>query len=613
MTKKMRKELNLVIASSILYLISHFIPVAYLAIGFQIVAYLLVGYKPIRKAFRNILNGQVFDENFLMVLATFGAFMTKNYEEAVMVMVLYQVGELFQSYAVGKSRDSISNLMEINPEYANLCVGDEIEVVDPYEVNVGDIVVVKAGERIPLDGKVVEGQATIDAKALTGEAIPVEVMVGDEVISGCINQDGVLKVEVSKAYKDSTVAKILDLVENATTEKAPIENFVTKFARYYTPFVVVAALILGFVPPLFFGQSWNEYLLRACSFLVISCPCALVISIPLGFFAGIGSASKEGILVKGSNYIELLSQVKHIVFDKTGTLTKASFKTKKVVPINCGEKEFLTILATLESYSNHPIAKAIANDYHDLIKTDEIAEYNEIAGKGIKATFRGEVYYVGNGKLLKDQNIELPNVEEIDSIVYVASETKCLGYVTIGDQIKEGAIELVANLKNEEIQPYMLTGDQKAIGKNVAEAIGIKNYYCELLPQDKVEHFKEIKNNTKPDRIAFVGDGINDAPVLVAADVGIAMGGLGSDAAIEAADIVIMDDQISKITKAIKIADKTMGIVKGNIAFVLAVKFSVLILGAFGYADMWLAIFSDVGVSVIAIINSMRILGYKVK
>ena len=613
MTKKMRKELRMVIASSILYLISHFIPVAYIAIALQIVAYLLVGYKPIRKAFRNILNGQVFDENFLMVLATFGAFVTKNYEEAVMVMVLYQVGELFQSYAVGKSRDSISNLMEINPEYANLCKGDEIEVVDPYEVSVGDIVVVKAGERIPLDGKVVEGQATLDAKALTGEAIPVEVNVGDEVISGCINQDGVLKVEVSKAYEDSTVAKILDLVENATTEKAPIENFVTKFARYYTPFVVISALILGFVPPLFFGQSWNEYLLRACSFLVISCPCALVISIPLGFFAGIGTASKEGILIKGSNYIELLNQVKHIVFDKTGTLTKATFKIKKVVPIDCTQEELLGILATLESYSNHPIAKAIANEHKDLINTEEISEYSEIAGKGIKATFKGQTYYVGNVKLLNDQNIAVPSSKEIDTIVYVASENKCLGYITIGDQIKEGAIELIANLKSEDIQPYMLTGDQKAIGQNVAEAIGIKNYYCELLPQDKVEHFKKLKESSKPDRIAFVGDGINDAPVLVAADVGFAMGGLGSDAAIEAADIVIMDDQIDKIAKAIKIAEKTMRIVKANIAFVLLVKFSVLLLGTFGYADMWLAIFSDVGVSVIAIINSMRILAYKAK
>ena len=613
MTKKMKKELGLIIASAILYVITLFLKEdSYLTLGILVVSYLLVGHKPIRKAFRNIMNGQIFDENFLMILATFGALGTKNYEEAVMVMLLYQVGELFQSYAVGKSRKSISNLMEINPEYANLLKNGEIEVVDPYEVNVGDIIVIKTGEKVPLDGEVVDGQATLDAKALTGEAIPVEVGVGSNIISGCINQNGVLKVRVTKLYEDSTVTKILDLVENATSEKAPIENFITKFARYYTPVVVMTALFLGIVPPLLFNQSWNDYLLRACSFLVISCPCALVISIPLCFFAGIGVASKDGILIKGSNYIELLEQVKHIVFDKTGTLTQASFKIKKIVPLNIDQEKMMKILVTLESYSNHPIAKAIVNGQEDYVHQDVIKVYNEIAGKGIKAIYEDQLYYVGNAKLLNDQGIVVENNNEVDTVVYLANEKEVLGYIVIGDQIKDGAIEMVVGLKNEDIEPYMLTGDQKPIGQSVAEAVGIKNYFCELLPQDKVERFKEIKAKGQPDRIAFVGDGINDAPVLVAADVGFAMGGLGSDAAIEAADIVIMDDKLDKIVATTKIAHKTMNIVRANIIFILLIKFAVLFLGFFGYANMGLAIFSDVGVSVIAILNSMRILRYKI-
>lgn len=571
-------------------------------LGFYIAAYLLVGYSVIKKAAVNIAHGQIFDENFLMMLATFGAFFTGEYPEAVMVMWLYQVGELFQGYAVGKSRDSIKSLLAILPEYANLKKGDEIIKVDPEEVEIGDVIVVKPGEKVPLDGRVIEGRANLNTAALTGESLPRTVAKGEEILSGCIDMDGLLVIEVTKIYEDSTVAKIMELVENAGNRKAKTENFITKFARYYTPFVVFLALLLAFIPPLFGGDIY-DYVYRACAFLVISCPCALVISVPLSFFGGIGSASKKGILVKGSNYLEILANTQTVVFDKTGTLTKGSFK---VTATSQNRSEVLYWAAIAEKLSNHPIAKAIEAETETAIDLNRLA-IKEIAGKGVIADYDGHRIIAGNKELLQSEMVETEALNEEGTIVYVAVDGHYLGYVAVSDTVKEGASVLINGLKQKKIKTVMLTGDKHEVAQKIGRELNIDRVCFELLPQDKVNELEKIiKENS--DNVAFVGDGINDAPVLKRADVGIAMGAMGSDAAIEASDIVIMDDDLEKILTVRKIADKTMTIVKENIVFAIGIKLLVLILGAFGIANMWEAIFSDVGVAFIAILNAMRTL-----
>lgn len=571
-------------------------------LGFYIAAYLLVGYSVIKKAAVNIAHGQIFDENFLMMLATFGAFFTGEYPEAVMVMWLYQVGELFQGYAVGKSRDSIKSLLAILPEYANLKKGDEIIKVDPEEVEIGDVIVVKPGEKVPLDGRVIEGRANLNTAALTGESLPRTVAKGEEILSGCIDMDGLLVVEVTKIYEDSTVAKIMELVENAGNRKAKTENFITKFARYYTPFVVILALLLAFIPPLFGGDIY-DYVYRSCAFLVISCPCALVISVPLSFFGGIGSASKKGILVKGSNYLEILANTQTMVFDKTGTLTKGSFK---VTATSQNRSEVLYWAAIAEKLSNHPIAKAIEAETETAIDLNRLA-IKEIAGKGVIADYDGHRIIAGNEELLQSEMVETEALNEEGTIVYVAVDGHYLGYVAVSDTVKEEASVLINGLKQKKIKTVMLTGDKHEVAQRIGRELNIDRVCFELLPQDKVNELEKIiKENS--DNVAFVGDGINDAPVLKRADVGIAMGAMGSDAAIEASDIVIMDDDLEKILTVRKIADKTMTIVKENIVFAIGIKLLVLVLGAFGIANMWEAIFSDVGVAFIAILNAMRTL-----
>ena len=611
MNKKLKKLAKRIVVSLVIFIIGLLIPNDLLSLGLLIIAYMIVGYDVIKKAIRNIKYGQVFDENFLMMIATFGAFITNEYAEAVMVMWLYQVGELFQGYAVGKSRASISSLMEIAPEYANVYVGGELVEVDPDEVELNSIIVVKTGEKVPLDGVVVKGSATIDTSALTGESIPRNVKSDDEVISGSINLNGLIEVCVTKTYENSTVTKILELVENASSKKAKTENFITKFARYYTPIVVILALILAIVPPLLFGGNWFDYMKRACSFLVISCPCALVISVPMGFFGGIGAASREGILVKGGNYIELLSKLNTMVFDKTGTLTNANFKVSKIDSENLSNEEFIEIAAHLEMYSNHPIANAIKDCYKGKMGNDLVEDYQEIAGQGIIATYNGKKYCLGNAKLLNNC-LNFKTSDEVGTIVYLACENNYLGYLLIEDEVKDNAKKVIEDLKHKHINTVMLSGDKLNIATKVAKYLGIDKVYAELLPQDKVAKIEELlKNNLKNKTLAFVGDGINDAPVLMRADVGFAMGALGSDAAIEAADIVIMDDKLEKLPRAISIAKKTMAIVYQNIIFALGVKFAVLALGAFGYVNMWIAVFADVGVAFIAIMNSMRTLTSK--
>lgn len=571
-------------------------------LGFYAAAYLLVGYSVIKKAAVNIVHGQIFDENFLMMLATFGAFFTGEYPEAVMVMWLYQVGELFQGYAVGKSRDSIKSLLAILPEYANLKKGDEIIKVDPEEVEIGDVIVVKPGEKVPLDGRVIEGRANLNTAALTGESLPRTVAKGEEILSGCIDMDGLLVVEVTKIYEDSTVAKIMELVENAGNRKAKTENFITKFARYYTPFVVILALLLAFIPPLFGGDIY-DYVYRSCAFLVISCPCALVISVPLSFFGGIGSASKKGILVKGSNYLEILANTQTMVFDKTGTLTKGSFK---VTATSQNRSEVLYWAAIAEKLSNHPIAKAIEAETETAIDLNRLA-IKEIAGKGVIADYDGHRVIAGNEELLQSEMVETEALNEEGTIVYVAVDGHYLGYVAVSDTVKEEASVLINGLKQKKIKTVMLTGDKHEVAQKIGRELNIDRVCFELLPQDKVNELEKIiKENS--DNVAFVGDGINDAPVLKRADVGIAMGAMGSDAAIEASDIVIMDDDLEKILTVRKIADKTLTIVKENIVFAIGIKLLVLVLGAFGIANMWEAIFSDVGVAFIAILNAMRTL-----
>lgn len=575
-----------------------------------LIPYLVIGYDIIYKAARNISHGQIFDENFLMMIATFGAFGVKEYSEAVAVMLFYQVGELFQSYAVGKSRQSISAMMDICPEYANIEADGELTQVDPDDVEVGTIIVVKPGERIPLDGIVTEGESLIDTAALTGESVPRKASAGDEIISGCVNGSGTLKVKVTKEFEDSTVAKILELVENASSKKANVENFITRFAKYYTPIVTVGAVLLAVLPPLVLGSGWGEWIQRACIFLVISCPCALVISVPMGFFGGIGAASKIGVLVKGSNYLEAVSEMTTIVFDKTGTLTKGEFKVAQILPQNCGEEELLELAALGEGYSNHPIAGSIKEAYGKTLDMNRVSDAEEIAGHGIRVLIDGKEILVGNGKLMRQQNIDYISCKEAGTIVYVASQGEFSGAIVISDTVKDGAKEAIRSMKHVGVKKsVMLTGDRKEAAESVAAELGIDEVYSELLPGDKVAKVEGLlERQRNKEKLAFVGDGINDAPVLTRADIGIAMGSMGSDAAIEAADVVLMDDDVRKIASIVHISRKTLRIVKQNIVFALAVKALVLLLGALGMANMWEAVFADVGVSVIAILNSMRAL-----
>ncbi len=603
-----------------------------------LVPYLVIGYDIVGKAARNIRNGQVFDENFLMMIATFGAFGVGEYSEALAVMLFYQVGELFQNVAVSRSRQSISDMMDICPEYANIEEDGQLIQVDPDDVEPGMVIVIKAGERIPLDGKIVEGETMIDTAALTGESVPRRAAVGDEVISGCVNGSGTLKVQVTKAFEDSTVAKILELVENAGSKKAKVENFITRFARYYTPVVTIGAAVLAVLPPLIAGGNWGEWIQRACIFLVISCPCALVISVPLGFFGGIGAASKLGVLVKGSNYLEAVAEMTTIVFDKTGTLTKGEFKVQEVIPagksmegdgngnaaLQRGQtetgtqteavREILRLAAYGEGYSNHPISNSIKAAYGDPVDVAGIEKAEEVAGHGIRAVIEGREVLVGNGKLMKKMGVSsFAEIKSSGTVVYVACDGSFLGSIVIADSIKDGVKEAIREMKKVGVKRcVMLTGDRKEAAQAVADELGLDEVHAELLPGDKVGRVEELlAKQPAKSRLAFAGDGINDAPVLTRADIGIAMGSMGSDAAIEAADVVLMDDDVRKIAAVVKISRKTLRIVKQNIAFALGVKALVLVLGAFGAANMWEAVFADVGVSVIAILNSMRALKVK--
>lgn len=573
-----------------------------------LIPYLVIGWDVLWRAVRNIAHGQVFDENFLMAIATVGAFFIGEYAEAVFVMLFYQVGELFQSYAVGKSRQSIAELMEIRPDYANVERDGQVEQVDPDEVEVGETILIKAGERVPLDGVVLEGRSDLDTAALTGESLPREVQSGDDVISGCVNLTGLLKVQVTKAFEESTVSKILDLVENAGSKKARAENFITKFARYYTPAVVFAAIALAVLPPLIGAMTWSESLHRALIFLVISCPCALVISVPLSFFGGIGGASRAGVLVKGGAYLEVLSRTQIVVFDKTGTLTKGVFNVTAIHPEQCGEDRLLELAALAESWSEHPIARSLREAYGKEIDASRVADVEERSGRGVRAVVDGTEIFVGNDKLMDDIGVSWHPCHRVGTTVHVASSGEYLGHIVISDEVKEDAARAVSDLKALGVaRTVMLTGDAQAVGESVGKQLGLDEVHAQLLPADKVERVEELlAKKTGKGCLAFVGDGINDAPVLSRADVGIAMGGLGSDAAIEAADVVLMDDKPSKIAVAIRIAQKTLVIVRQNIAFALGVKALVLVLGALGQANMWEAVFADVGVSVIAILNAMR-------
>ena len=612
----MKKDLTKIIVALILYLIGIIIKFQneWINNSIFIISYIIVGYEILRKAIRNIFRGKIFDENFLMSVATLGAFGIGEYPEAVAVMLFYQIGELFQDYAVDKSRKSISSLMDIRPDFANIYRNEKIEKVNPEEVKIGETIIVKPGEKIPLDGHIIDGKTSIDTKALTGESIPKDVIEGDEVLSGCINLTGAIKIQVTKEYGESTVSKILDLVENASSRKSKSENFITKFAKYYTPIVVIIAVILAIIPPLIIkGASFTEWLYRALSFLVVSCPCALVISIPLSFFGGIGGASKIGILVKGSNYLEALANTEIAVFDKTGTLTKGVFEVQKVNAIGVTKEELLEIASYGENYSNHPISKSIKQAYNKKIDESQIMNVQELSGLGIEAKIKNQNVLLGNEKLMNEKGIEFEKCKDIGTILYIAIEGKYAGYILIRDKIKEDSKKTIEELKRNGIkQTVMLTGDRKNVGEAVAKEIGIDNVYTELLPDEKVKKVEELlKTKTEKGKLAFVGDGINDAPVLTLADIGIAMGGLGADSAIEAADIVIMTDEPSKIIKAIKISKKTMRIVKENIVFAIFVKIAVLILTAFGLSTMWEAVFADVGVSIIAIINAFRALHTK--
>lgn len=618
MSKKMKKRLYNIIAAAVVFLIGMILPeFIYLSNNARLIifliAYIIIGRDILIRAAKNIRNGQIFDENFLMSIATIGAFLVGEYPEGVAVMLFYQVGELFQSYAVDKSRNSITELMDIYPEYANVKRGDTIEEVDPDEVEIDDIIVIKPGEKVPLDCVIINGNTTLDTKALTGESIPREAAVGDALISGCININGVVEARVTKEFGESTVTKILDLVENASSKKAEAENFITKFAKYYTPVVVICAVALAFIPPLFVGD-FGTWVYRALSFLVISCPCALVISIPLSFFGGLGGASKCGVLIKGSNYLEALAKTEIVVFDKTGTLTKGTFNVKEIRNNkNYNDKELIRLAAYAESYSNHPISAALKAAYGEEIDNKLITDTEEIAGHGIKAVVDGKCIYAGNAKLMKSINVEFEDINAAGTVVHMAIDGSYEGCIIISDTIKTDSKWAVDELKHLSVkQLVMLTGDSKQAGEAVAGELGLDKVYTELLPADKVEKVEELfRQKSEAGKLVFVGDGINDAPVLARADIGIAMGGLGSDAAIEAADIVILTDEPSKIAKVMNISKKTLGIVKQNIVFAIGVKVLVLVLAAFGMATMWAAVFADVGVSAIAIINAMRALKVK--
>ncbi len=621
MTKKLKKRLRKILIGAALFVVAilcnQFIPYvseSLIGLALFLIAYFVIGGDVIKKACMNIAKGQIFDENFLMLIATVGAFFVGEYHEAAAVMLFYQVGEWFQAYAVNNSRKSIKDLMNIRPDYANVLRGGEESVVSPDEVAIDEIIIVKPGERIPLDGIVVKGTTTLDTMALTGESMPREAQEGDLVISGCINLTGVLEVKVTKVFAESTVSKILDLVENATSKKAETENFITRFAQYYTPGVVIAAALVAILPPVILQETFSVWLYRALSFLVISCPCALVISIPLSFFGGLGGASKAGILVKGSTYLEQLAKAELVVMDKTGTLTKGNFIVQSVVASgDMTEDELVEVAALAECHSKHPISISIKDYYGKDVEASRLGDVEEIAGFGVKAVVDGSIYYVGNDKLMKQQNITVPDVAPIGTVVYVAKEDDYLGYLLIADEIKADAADCIHGLKKSGVKKIvMLTGDRKEVAAHVAEKLRIDEYHAELLPGDKVEEVEKLfAERSENGKLIFVGDGINDAPVLARADIGIAMGGLGSDAAIEAADIVIMTDEPSKIGKAMAISVKTLSIVHQNIVLALGIKFLVLVLAALGYASMWAAVFADVGVAFIAILNAMRAMKVK--
>ena len=579
-----------------------------------IIAYIIVGYEIVVEAIKNIFKGKIFDENFLMTVATIGAFAIGEFPEAVAVMLFYQVGELFQSYAVDKSKKSISKLMDIRPDFANVERNGKIEKLNPEQVKIGETIIVKPGEKVPLDGIIKNGKTTLDTKALTGESLPKEVCEGKEILSGCINLTGVIKIEVTKEFGESTVSKILDLVENASSKKSKSENFITTFAKYYTPVVVIIAVIIAILPPIIInGAEFSDWIYRALSFLVVSCPCALVISVPLSFFGGIGGASKVGILIKGGNYLEALANTETVVFDKTGTLTEGTFEVQEINEVGIEKNELLKMVAYAENYSNHPISLSIKKAYKGTIDEEKIQKTQELSGLGIIAKIEDKEVLVGNEKLMNEKQINFSKCEKIGTILYVAINRKYAGYILIADKIKKDSTTAITELKRNNIkQIIMLTGDKKQVGEDVAQKLGVDKVYTELLPQDKVQKAEEIiKNKSKKGKLAFVGDGINDAPVLALADVGIAMGALGSDAAIEAADVVLMTDEPSKIVKAIHISKKTMRIVRENIIFAIFIKVLVLILSAIGVATMWEAVFADVGVSIIAILNALRALRIK--
>ena len=644
MTKKQKNMLTRILVTAVLYAAlvaaDHMKMIPAVFEGWKLlflylIPYFVIGWDILYKAVRNIKNGQIFDENFLMAVATIGAFGVNEYSEAVAVMLFYQVGELFQSYAVNRSRQSITDLMDICPEYANIEEDGQLKQVDPDDVEIGDIIVIKPGEKIPLDGKVVFGESMVDTSALTGESVPRTVKEGDDLVSGCVNGNGLLRAEVTRGFDDSTVAKILELVENASSKKAHVENFITRFARYYTPAVVIGAVVLAVIPPLFAGQSWAEWVRRACTFLVISCPCALVISVPMSFFSGIGAASKKGVLVKGSNYLEIMSKLHTVVFDKTGTLTKGEFKVARIYSADeeadtagNGENEsgesaengtdsrsekqrkVLELAALAESYSDHPISRSIRDAWGKELDQSRVSDAQEISGHGVKVKIDGKMVLAGNGKLMDEEGISYTECDSIGTVVYVAEDGRFLGSIVIADGIKDGVKDAIQRLKRAGVsKTVMLTGDRRNVAEAVAKEIGLDEVHAQLLPGDKVDAVESLmKFLPESKKLAFVGDGINDAPVLSRADVGIAMGSMGSDAAIEAADVVLMDDDPGKIADIVRISRKTMGIVMQNIVFALGVKFVVLAMGAFGVANMWEAVFADVGVSVIAILNAMRAL-----
>ena len=611
----MKKRLWRIIIAALVFIVALLINnIEWLQIAMFVISYIIAGGDIVKRAVTNILRGKVFDENFLMSVATIGAFLIGEYPEGIAVMLFYQVGELFQSYAVDKSRRSIADAMDIRPDYANVKRGDEVIKIDPDEVQIGDIIVIKPGERVPLDGKVIEGKSMVDTSALTGESVPREVEVGHEILSGCININGVITAEVTKEYGESTVSKILDLVENASSKKSQSEQFITRFARYYTPIVVILAVFIAIIPPLVIeGATFSDWIYRALAFLVVSCPCALVVSIPLSFFGGIGGASRKGILVKGSNYLEALAETEIIVFDKTGTLTKGVFNVQEVHPKGVSREELLELTAYAESYSNHPISSSLKQAYGKEIDNGRISDVEEISGHGVIATVDGKKVMAGNIKLMKKKNIAYFDGELIGTVVHVAVDNQYAGYIVIADEVKPDSAQAIMELKAANIkQTVMLTGDNKNVGSKVAKELGLDKVYAELLPADKVEKLEELfLQKSKKGKLAFVGDGINDAPVLARADIGIAMGGLGSDAAIEAADIVIMTDEPSKIATAIKISKKTLKIASQNTVFAIGIKIIVLILSAFGITTMWAAIFADVGVTIIAVLNAFRALNVK--